>query len=111
MYTDFGTVRLKTGEQMEGDAVGLLFIQFEPPDRLRVNGTAEVLLKDPLLTELPGSQAIVRVRAERIFPNCPRYIHRMALVEPSAYAPRPEYDPPEPGWKRNPAFRDALPHR
>ena len=52
---------------------------------------------------------IVRVHAERIFPNCPRYIHRMELVERSAYAPRPGYEPPEPDWKRMDVFRDALP--
>jgi len=32
---------------------------------------------------------MVRVRAERIFPNCPRYIHRMQLLELSVYAPAP----------------------
>ena len=31
--------------------------------------------------ELTGAQLVVRVRAEAIFPNCPRYIHRMQLVE------------------------------
>ena len=28
--------------------------------------------------EFPGAQLVVRVRASRIFPNCPRYIHRTA---------------------------------
>ena len=36
-----------------------------------------------------GAQLVVRVRARRIFPNCPRYIHRMALVERSVYSPSP----------------------
>jgi hypothetical protein len=43
---------------------------------------------DPLLSEFVGAQLIVRVRAEAIFPNCPRYIHRMQLVEHSEYVPR-----------------------
>jgi len=81
--------------------VGLLFVDFEKPHRMRVSGTASV--------EYEHARAIVRVRAERIFPNCPRYIHRMELVEHSVYAPRPEHTPPEPDWKRNEAFRDALP--
>jgi hypothetical protein len=51
----------------------------------------------------------VRVHATRIFPNCPRYIHRMQLVEPSPYAPRADYTPPVPGWKRWDALQDVLP--
>jgi hypothetical protein len=74
-----------------------------------VGGTATVHPDDPLLETFPGAQAVVRVRVERVFPNCPRYIHRLELVEPSVYAPRPDYAPPEPAWKRSPAFRDALP--
>jgi len=54
---------------------------------------------------------VVRVRAERTFPNCPRYIHRMQLVEHSVYAPGQAQEPPEPGWKQMEAFRDALPRK
>ena len=55
--------------------VGLLFIDMEgKPKRLRVNGTAEVVLDDPLLPEFEGAQALVRVTPVAIFPNCPRYI-------------------------------------
>ena len=98
------------GNILVNPKVGLLFIDFEQPDRMRVSGTASVSSDDPLLAEFPGAQLIVRVRAERIFPNCPRYIHRMQVVEQSVYAPRPGYKPPEPDWKRNELFRDALPH-
>lgn len=89
--------------------VGLLFINFEKPDRLRVNGTATLHTDDPLLSEFPGAQMIVRVHAERIFPNCPRYIHKMRLVEYSIYAPAQDHTPPEPEWKQMEEFRDALP--
>jgi hypothetical protein len=54
---------------------------------------------------------IVRVEAQRIFPNCPRYIHRMQMLEHSAHAPRPDHVPPVPAWKTFPEFRDALPPR
>ncbi|MEO8380908.1 MAG: pyridoxamine 5'-phosphate oxidase family protein [Acidobacteriota bacterium] len=91
--------------------VGLLFVNFEKPSRLRLNGLASVHLTDPLLDEFPGAQCIVRVRAERIFPNCPRYIHRMQLVQHSVYAPGPGLTPPEPDWKHNPQYADALPKR
>ena len=89
----------------------MLFLDFEQPKRLRVNGNAEVRADDPMLGEFPGAVFIVRVTASHIFPNCPRYLHRMQLVEHSVYAPRPEYTPPVPAWKTFDAFRDALPPR
>jgi predicted pyridoxine 5'-phosphate oxidase superfamily flavin-nucleotide-binding protein len=99
------------GNILVNPKVGLLFIEFESPRRVRVNGTASISHDDPLLAEYSGAQVIVRVRAERIFPNCPRYVHRMQLVEHSVYAPRPDYEPPEPDWKQRETFRDALPRR
>jgi len=89
--------------------VGLLFIDFEEPGRMRVQGTASVDREDPLLADFPGAQLIIRVKAERVFPNCPRYIHRMGLIEYSPFAPEAEYEPPVPDWKMMPAFKDALP--
>jgi hypothetical protein len=90
-------------------AVALLFIDFEQPQRLRVNGDATITEGDPLLAEFAEAQLIVRVRAGRIFPNCPRYIHKMKLVEPSPYVPHEGLVTPEPAWKRFEGFRDVLP--
>jgi hypothetical protein len=59
----------------------------------------------------PGAVFVVEVQAERIFPNCPRYIHRMQMVEESVHSPRPDYTPPVPAWKSFEVFRDALPER
>jgi hypothetical protein len=89
--------------------VGLLFIDFELPRRLRVNGLASVVPDDPLRDEFTGAQFVVRVRATHIFPNCPRYIHRMQLAEPSPFVPRPGVDSPVPAWKRFEMFSDVLP--
>ena len=89
--------------------VGMLFIDFERPNRMRVNGIASLHDDDELLGAFEGAQLIVRVRAERIFPNCPRYIHRMELGEHSVFAPRPGHVPPVPDWKRIDVFRDYLP--
>ena len=97
------------GNILANPAVGLLFIDFEAQQRLRVNGRASLHVDDPLKGEYPGAQALVRVRAEQIFPNCPRYIHRMQLAEASPYVPVAGAPAPVPGWKRNPAFRDYLP--
>ena len=89
-------------------AVALLFIDFERPNRLRVNGHARLVFDDPLCAAFEGAQLVVRVRAQLIFPNCPRYIHRMSVVEPSPYVPRDAQAVPVPKWKRMDAFRDVL---
>jgi len=104
MYRSWGNV-------LVNPQVGLLFLDFERPKRLRVNGVATVGEDDPLRSEFPGAVFIVRVNAMRIFPNCPRYLHQMQQVEPSVHAPRPDYTPPVPAWKTFEAFRDALPAR
>jgi uncharacterized protein len=99
------------GNVVANPQVGLLFIDFESPKRLRVNGTAVVSKDDPLLAGFDGAVFLIRVTVQRIFPNCPRYIHKMQLVEESVYAPRPEYTPPVPAWKTFEVFKDALPQR
>jgi uncharacterized protein len=99
------------GNILVNPEVALLFIDFERPSRIRIHGRAVVTEEDPLLPEYPGAQLIVRVQVERIFPNCPRYIHRMSLVEPSIYAPDRGHTPPEPEWKQMEEFRDALPRQ
>ena len=55
-----------------------------------------------------GAQLLVRVQARAIFPNCPRYIVTPGVAEPSKYAPRPDYQPPEPAWKGFDDFKDHI---
>ena len=89
--------------------VGMLFIAMHgKPQRLRVNGMARVSREDPLLVRTVGAQLIVRVTARAIFPNCPRYIPTMQLIDPSIYAPRSGCDPPEPAWKDFADFKDCV---
>jgi len=102
MYRSLGNVLVHA-------AVALLFIDFERPNRLRVLGRASIADDDPLLQDFAGAQLVVRVRALRIFPNCPRYIHRMTITESSPYVPRVDYTPPIPKWKTFESFRDVLP--
>jgi uncharacterized protein len=104
MYRSWGNV-------LVNPAVALLFLDFESPKRIRVNGTAQVSADDPLLAGFPGAVFMIRVTATKIFPNCPRYIHRMQLVEYSTYTPRPDHVPPVPAWKTFDSFKDALPAR
>ena len=77
--------------------------------RLRVNGRASIREADPLLAEFVGAQVIVRVEADAIFPNCPRYVHKMQMLETSPYAPAEGHTPPVPEWKTRPVFREVLP--
>jgi uncharacterized protein len=92
--------------------VGLLFVAMEDrPKRLRVNGMARVVLDDPLVPQFEGAQAVVRVTPLDIFPNCPRNIPRMQIVEESPYVPRCGVDRVEPAWKKFESFADAVPTR
>ena len=89
--------------------VGLLFIAMhDKPRRLRVNGSASVSDRDPLLTETVGAQLIVRVTARAIFPNCPRYIPTMSSIETSIYVPIAGQEAAEPAWKGFADFKDCI---
>jgi uncharacterized protein len=102
---------LSLGNLRVNPHVGLLFIDFgaRRPSRLRVNGVASIDERDPLLAAYPKAQLVVRVGATQVFPNCPRYIHRMRLVERSRFVPRPDGAPPVPDWKRAEWACDVLP--
>jgi predicted pyridoxine 5'-phosphate oxidase superfamily flavin-nucleotide-binding protein len=97
------------GNVLASGKVGLLFLDFEQPKRIRVNGVATVSDQDPLLEQVVGAQLMVRVTAQQIFPNCPRYIHRMQLVEQSVYVPQTGVEAPIPKWKTFPQFNEVLP--
>ena len=104
---------LSMGNALVNPHVGLLFIDFvsERPSRLRLNGVASIDERDELMAAYPEAQFIVRVRATQVFPNCPRYIHRMALVERSRFVPRAGVETPVPAWKRADWAGDVLPAR
>ncbi len=89
--------------------IGMLFIDFVNPIRLRVQGTATVSDNDPLLSEFKEAQMVVRVTVEGMWPNCPRYVHRMQKVTPSRYVPREGADTPLAGWKRIDIAQEVLP--
>jgi predicted pyridoxine 5'-phosphate oxidase superfamily flavin-nucleotide-binding protein len=102
---------LSMGNLLVNPQVGLLFIHFEQRRRLRLNGIASIAEDDPLLAEYSEAQFIVRVNAEQVFPNCPRYIHQYRLVERSRFVPRAECETPVPGWKTREWSRDVLPEQ
>ena len=99
---------LSMGNVAETRAVGLLFIDFESQRRMRVDGTAVITTDPSLMARYPEAQFVVRVEARRIYPNCPRYIHKYQLVERSSFVPRIGAQTPVPDWKRAPWASDVL---
>jgi hypothetical protein len=105
MFKSLGNIRVNPG-------VGLLFIAMsEKPQRLRVNGHAVIVEDDPLMSQLPGSQLLIRVTPTDIFPNCPRYIPNLPAAEPSQHIPCAGVAPVEPAWKGFDDFKDVVPPR
>ena len=102
---------LSTGNVLVNPDVGMLFIDLERGHRMRLEGDASIDLDDPLRDDYPEAQFVVRVRARAVYPNCPRYIHRYALVRRSRFVPRDDCLTPVPEWKRSDWAIDALPER
>jgi uncharacterized protein len=99
---------LSVGNLSLTPSVGLLFISFEKPQRLRVQGNA-VISSDPAdLARYPEADLVVRVTATEVFTNCPRYVHRHHTNEPSRYVPRDGVETPLAGWKRIDLLADVL---
>jgi len=91
--------------------VGMLFMDFERPNRLRVQGEATLSEKDPLMSSFKEALMLVRVNVTEVWPNCPRYVHRMQKVKASRYVPRVECETPLAGWKRIDMIQDDLPKK
>jgi predicted pyridoxine 5'-phosphate oxidase superfamily flavin-nucleotide-binding protein len=103
---------LSMGNINTSHKVGMLFIDFETPNRLRVHGDATIARNDPMLAQFIGAELVVRVAVTEAFVNCPRYIHQYQRVQTSKYAPQAGCaGPPAPQWKRIDAIQDALPAR
>ncbi len=100
---------LSLGNASVNPEVGLLFLDLEQGNRMRLDGTASISADDPLLGEYPEAQLIVRVRARAVYPNCPRYLHRYQLVERSTFVPHQDVLTPVPDWKRMDWAADSLP--
>ena len=100
---------LSMGNTLENPEVGMLFIDFERCKRMRLNGTARIEPANAVRPPYPEAQFVVKVSVRQVFPNCPRYIHKMQLVERSAFVPHAAVTTPVPAWKRMEWACDALP--
>jgi uncharacterized protein len=88
------------GNLIGNNKIGMLFVSFERPHRLRVQGIATVRDDDELLADFFEAQMIVRVSVTEIFRNCPRYVHRYKKTNESEYVPRVGTNTPLAAWKR-----------
>ena len=101
MYMSMGNAALN-------HEVGLLFISFEKPHRIRVQGKATITRDDALLAQCPGADMLVRVTLSEMWQNCPRYIHRYQKLETSRYVPNAECETPIAGWKQIDIVQDVI---
>lgn len=100
---------LSLGNVAETALVGLLFIDFETPNRLRVQGRAELVTEGPLLAHYQEAECVVKVTVTELWPNCPRYVHRYQKLDQSRYVPKAACETPLAEWKRIDILQDALP--
>jgi uncharacterized protein len=91
--------------------IGMLFMSFETPSRLRVQGNATLTDDPALVGHFPAAQFAVKVDITALITNCPRYITRMQRVATSRYVPDEKGHQPIPGWKRIDAIQGVLPAR
>jgi len=102
---------LSMGNIKGNSNIGMLFISFEVPHRLRLQGEATLHDDDPAMDLYKEADLIVRVKVSEIFVNCPRYVHKYQKVDPSKYVPRTECDTPLAGWKHIDKIQEVLPTR
>ena len=102
---------LSAGNMQASAKVGLLFIDFENPHRLRLHGRATVSAEDELMGSYHEAQMIVRVAVSNTFINCPRYIHPSTSEEQSIYVPVKGQETPDPEWKSWEVVADVLPEK
>jgi hypothetical protein len=96
------------GNVAETAKVGLLLIDFQTPNRLRLQGEAKILRDQTHASAYPGAQFVIGVDVESIWVNCPRYIHHYEKTADSKYLPDADGDAPLPIWKRLDIMQNAI---
>ena len=99
---------LSMGNITQNANIGMLFISFERPHRIRVQGTASISQDAELLAHYKEAELVVTVTLSELWQNCPRYIPKMEKVRDSRYVPRADCDTPLAEWKRTDLVQDVL---
>jgi len=98
---------LSAGNIAQRAEVGLLFIDFARPNRLRVQGTARI--DHGAKAAWPGAWGTVRVTPTHVFVNCGRYIHQQTPAALSPHVPDAAGAQPVAAWKRIDIVVESLP--
>ena len=99
---------LSMGNISETASIGMLFIDFETPNRIRLQAEATVSDDDDEMARFPGALLVVRATVESVFLNCARLIHKHVRVSDSPYVPDAAGSTPYPAWKRIDFVQDVL---
>ena len=91
---------LSMGNLNANPQVGLLFISFETPRRVRMQGMATVSRDPALLALYKEADLVVSVKLTELWINCSRYVPKYERVRESRYTPRPYIETPLAGWKQ-----------
>lgn len=91
--------------------IGLLFIDFETPHRVRVQATATILDSPTDLAAFPGAELVIEARIDETFVNCGRYIPKHTEGKASPHVPDAAGSQPIAAWKRMDALQDVLPEK
>ena len=99
---------MSMGNIQDKAKVGLLFMDFETPQRLRLRGEARCLREGPMLDSYPGANLVVEISVNHVWVNCPRYVHRMQPLEQWPYVPGKDGAVSLALWKRVDLIQDVL---
>ena len=102
---------MSMGNIKENKNVGLLFIAFDKPHRLRVHGKASISKDKNLLKDFKEAELVVKIKLENYWQNCPRYIHKYVKIDESKYVPKKNVQTPLAGWKKTDLVQDVLPEK
>ena len=102
---------MSMGNIKENKNVGLLFIAFDKPHRLRVHGKASISKDKNLLKDFKEAELVVKIKLENYWQNCARYIHKYVKIDESKYVPKKNVQTPLAGWKKTDLVQDVLPEK
>lgn len=105
---DGNGMQLSVGNMVGNANIGMLFIAFDKPHRIRLQGVSAVS-KDPQLLGLyKEAEFVIKVTLSELWQNCPRYIHRYTRESASRYVPVEQCETPLAEWKRIEFLQDVL---
>lgn len=101
-------MQLSVGNMVENADIGMLFISFERPHRIRLQGVSSVSSDPALLALYQEAEFVVKVTLSELWQNCPRYIHRYSRESSSRYVPQAQCQTPLAEWKRLEFVQDVI---